>query len=499
MTIVLRRAAGLNYIEFLSAGRCSAGFLGVSHFHRLFHSGAAPYSPHFSLVGSQDLDRRNDFQVKRECKSLRERHVVLCIKRVVIDSLTADVVPSGQFPRQSFLWSDRRGPSQDVAGNSGKARRTAGGDVEDPRPISSLPYIYVRRCPPFPVRQLPTSLNTRRWSPLWLASPGTKGHFRIFACEIRAGRCRWSACFLGDLPFHPPLHSGAAPYLRQSPSSILKTSMLKAAQISPLRPTTAKLDKQLGESGGPHKKLDEIDQRIIQILGKDSPVIKGFGVIDSMGLRRHKDCREVVVNLNASITDKPAGEAGVEHVQHDVENLPGTINCSTDKWHACKFTEVIDYSPYIIRPTSKLFYQCFHSIHNFVNYSTDSCVSRVRNTATVAVGNIATVAVGNMFSTKRHVGVPWDRASPPLTLLFYDHRSTGEKIHAPRVSDILATLFDEGVCLLPDGELVYGDNEQRVTLPYLHGVAKHGTCPSRPAAHASTRIIAIVTHRALPG
>ncbi|KAJ8875727.1 hypothetical protein PR048_023626 [Dryococelus australis] len=24
--------------------------------------------------------------------------------------------------------------------------------------------------------------------------------------------CRWSAGFLGDLPFHPPLHSGAAPY-----------------------------------------------------------------------------------------------------------------------------------------------------------------------------------------------------------------------------------------------------------------------------------------------
>ncbi|KAJ8893560.1 hypothetical protein PR048_006159 [Dryococelus australis] len=29
----------------------------------------------------------------------------------------------------------------------------------------------------------------------------------------RAGRRRWSACFLGDLPFAPPLHSVATPYL----------------------------------------------------------------------------------------------------------------------------------------------------------------------------------------------------------------------------------------------------------------------------------------------
>ncbi|KAJ8895951.1 hypothetical protein PR048_001292 [Dryococelus australis] len=34
----------------------------------------------------------------------------------------------------------------------------------------------------------------------------------IFAHEIRAGRCHWPAHFLRDLPFPPPLHSGAAPY-----------------------------------------------------------------------------------------------------------------------------------------------------------------------------------------------------------------------------------------------------------------------------------------------
>ncbi|KAJ8897550.1 hypothetical protein PR048_002899 [Dryococelus australis] len=60
------------------------------------------------------------------------------------------------------------------------------------------------------------------------------GHSRFFACENRAGRCRWSAGFLGDLPFPPPFHSSAAPYSPQSPSSALKTSLLSAVQNSSL-------------------------------------------------------------------------------------------------------------------------------------------------------------------------------------------------------------------------------------------------------------------------
>ncbi|KAJ8869500.1 hypothetical protein PR048_028491 [Dryococelus australis] len=38
------------------------------------------------------------------------------------------------------------------------------------------------------------------------------GRSRIFACGNRAERCRWSAGFLGDLPFPPPLHSRVALY-----------------------------------------------------------------------------------------------------------------------------------------------------------------------------------------------------------------------------------------------------------------------------------------------
>ncbi|KAJ8878304.1 hypothetical protein PR048_018881 [Dryococelus australis] len=39
-----------------------------------------------------------------------------------------------------------------------------------------------------------------------------RGRLRISACGNRAGRCRWSAGFFGDLPLHPPHNSGAAPY-----------------------------------------------------------------------------------------------------------------------------------------------------------------------------------------------------------------------------------------------------------------------------------------------
>ncbi|KAJ8881562.1 hypothetical protein PR048_018045 [Dryococelus australis] len=60
------------------------------------------------------------------------------------------------------------------------------------------------------------------------------GHTQIFACGNHAGRCHRSAGFLGDLTFPPPFHSGAAPYPPQSPSLALKTSLLRAAQISSL-------------------------------------------------------------------------------------------------------------------------------------------------------------------------------------------------------------------------------------------------------------------------
>ncbi|KAJ8887385.1 hypothetical protein PR048_013600 [Dryococelus australis] len=60
------------------------------------------------------------------------------------------------------------------------------------------------------------------------------GHSEIFPHGNHAGRCRWSAGILGNLLFLLPLQSGAAPYSPQSPSMFLKTSLLRAAQISSL-------------------------------------------------------------------------------------------------------------------------------------------------------------------------------------------------------------------------------------------------------------------------
>ncbi|KAJ8895491.1 hypothetical protein PR048_000824 [Dryococelus australis] len=40
------------------------------------------------------------------------------------------------------------------------------------------------------------------------------GHSRIFESRSLSGRSSWSVGFTGDLPFHPPLHSDAAPFSR---------------------------------------------------------------------------------------------------------------------------------------------------------------------------------------------------------------------------------------------------------------------------------------------
>ncbi|KAJ8898102.1 hypothetical protein PR048_003462 [Dryococelus australis] len=55
--------------------------------------------------------------------------------------------------------------------------------------------------------------------------------YLIFASGNRAGRCRWSAFFLGDISrFPPPQHSDAAPFSPHFTSSDLETSLLRAAQ-----------------------------------------------------------------------------------------------------------------------------------------------------------------------------------------------------------------------------------------------------------------------------
>ncbi|KAJ8876141.1 hypothetical protein PR048_024050 [Dryococelus australis] len=55
--------------------------------------------------------------------------------------------------------------------------------------------------------------------------------------------------FFGDLPFTPPLHSGAVPYSLPSPSSAPKTWMLRAAQISSLIRSKYEKEKRLVTTG----------------------------------------------------------------------------------------------------------------------------------------------------------------------------------------------------------------------------------------------------------
>ncbi|KAJ8871333.1 hypothetical protein PR048_027650 [Dryococelus australis] len=72
-----------------------------------------------------------------------------------------------------------------------------------------------------------------RLSTSHLGGPGS-----IFACGNRAGRCRWSAGFLRDIPFLPPLHSGAASY---SPRFTLIDSQDLVAKRRPNLSTYAKV------------------------------------------------------------------------------------------------------------------------------------------------------------------------------------------------------------------------------------------------------------------
>ncbi|KAJ8875028.1 hypothetical protein PR048_022918 [Dryococelus australis] len=78
----------------------------------------------------------------------------------------------------------------------------------------------------------------RPWGRGGLAANRVKspaGSLRNFACRNRAVRWRWSVGFLGDLPFSPSFHSGAAPF---SPHFTFIGSqdldVIRAAQISQL-------------------------------------------------------------------------------------------------------------------------------------------------------------------------------------------------------------------------------------------------------------------------
>ncbi|KAJ8891892.1 hypothetical protein PR048_004448 [Dryococelus australis] len=98
----------------------------------------------------------------------------------------------------------------------------------DGRNISQRPLANQTHCP-FP--ELQTTKGATVAERLSCSPPTTEIRVQSPAGN-RAGRCCWSAGFLGDLEFPPPFHSCAAPFSTQSRSSALKTSRLRAVQIS---------------------------------------------------------------------------------------------------------------------------------------------------------------------------------------------------------------------------------------------------------------------------
>ncbi|KAJ8893902.1 hypothetical protein PR048_006503 [Dryococelus australis] len=133
------------------------------------------------------------------------------------------------------------------------------------RDIKSRPNLYTHTltlhvlvCSPIGSHytgQAHCSANVRYWRSLhdWVgatvaerlashqADPGSipGGSLRIFACGNRAGRCCWLAGYVGELPFPSPFNSVATPYSYQSPSSALKTSILRADRSSALLTITS--------------------------------------------------------------------------------------------------------------------------------------------------------------------------------------------------------------------------------------------------------------------
>ncbi|KAJ8874167.1 hypothetical protein PR048_025009 [Dryococelus australis] len=161
--------------DFRTWGLCRwlAGFLGDLPFTPTFHYGAASYSPQFILIGSQDLDVKSRPNLSTPLNYFG--HALICDPR---SNVGTQVRGETGDPRENPL-------------TSGIVRLDS----------------YVRNSDIDPAGN-----RTRDWM-LELSSPtmvnrvsfqeGPIPHCRIW--ELCPGRCYWSAGFLGDSPYSPPL------------------------------------------------------------------------------------------------------------------------------------------------------------------------------------------------------------------------------------------------------------------------------------------------------
>ncbi|KAJ8865812.1 hypothetical protein PR048_033334 [Dryococelus australis] len=234
-----------------SAGRCrwSAGFLGDIPFPPPLHSGAAPVSPYFTLIASLDLvvkSRPNLLATSYHPPPppttppllpqvySHPLHVKYSIDITSLAKLCGIPQNASTRPQNGVTGHQHAGHRSPISvkggsnpANKGVLRGTLQSDKGCAHIKGNRRLIFV------------VARGGRAASLLasHQGEPGSNprlGHSGFSQVGIVPNDAVGSAGFLGDLPPPPPNHSDTAPYSLQSPSSALKTSLLRAAEVSSL-------------------------------------------------------------------------------------------------------------------------------------------------------------------------------------------------------------------------------------------------------------------------
>ncbi|KAJ8894968.1 hypothetical protein PR048_000276, partial [Dryococelus australis] len=131
-------------------------------------------------------------------------------------------------------------------------------------------------------------LHRPRWAERLTCSPPTKANrvqstarsLRVFACGYRAGRCRCSAGFLGDLQFPQSLRSGTAPYsprftlfgsqdqeVKSRPNLFPHASILiTPTAVEELSPALQQVFSQVKAASYPSNRLDMLRRKAAEVI-----------------------------------------------------------------------------------------------------------------------------------------------------------------------------------------------------------------------------------------